>query len=235
MRLDAYLASALNDSRKNVRNYIKQKRVTLSGRVALSAAEKTDGKEVFLDGKKLESRGKIYLLMNKPRGYVSTTENIPESVMSLVPSEFRVKGLAPAGRLDKDSEGLLILTDDGNFAHEIISPSRHMEKVYFVVGAKSFSESDVEAFAKGLTLKDGFKCLPSRLEISRNKNEAFVTLFEGKYHQVRRMAAAVGNHVERLVRLRVGPYLLDGIKEGEVKRFFPGDVKQIKKYDEKEI
>ena len=95
MRLDAYLASALNDSRKNVRNYIKQKRVTLSGRVALSAAEKTDGKEVFLDGKKLESRGKIYLLMNKPRGYVSTTENIPESVMSLVPSEFRVKGSLP--------------------------------------------------------------------------------------------------------------------------------------------
>ena len=221
MRLDAFLSSALNESRSNVKKYIKQKRISLSGKTALSASVNTDGKEVFFDGKKLEIRGNIYLLMNKPKGYVSTTEDIPESVLSLVPDKFRTKNLAPAGRLDKDSEGLLILTDDGNFAHNIISPSRHMDKVYLITVSRPFSEEDKKAFENGIILKDGTVCKPAKLEIAENKTEASVIISEGKYHQVRRMAAAVGNHVERLVRVKIGPYSVNGIKEGQVVEFFP--------------
>lgn len=221
MRLDAFLAAALNESRGDVKKYIKQKRVFLDGVAAKSPSEKTDGKEVVLDGKKLEPRGKTYLLLNKPRGYVSTTENIPESVLTLVPEILRVKNLAPAGRLDKESEGLLILSDDGQFIHDIISPSKHLEKVYFVVAEKPFSDGDVKAFAEGITLKDGSACRSAKLEISENRNEALVKISEGKYHQVRRMTAAVGNRVERLVRLSIGPYSVEGLKEGEVRQFEP--------------
>ncbi len=221
MRLDAFLAAALNESRSNVKKYIKQKRVSLSGKTALSSSENTDGKEVFFDGRRLEAKKNIYLLMNKPRGYISTTDNIPESVLSLVPDKFRTKNLAPAGRLDKDSEGLLILTDDGDFAHNIISPSKHMEKVYLITAARPFREEDKKAFENGIVLKDGTVCRPAKLEISDNKTEASVIISEGKYHQIRRMTAAVGNHVERLIRIKIGPYSVDGIKEGQVAEFFP--------------
>ena len=133
MRLDAFIAAATGESRSIAKKYIKEKRVTLSGDIAKSPAENTDGKIVTLDGKTLTVRKNTYLLMNKPAGYVSTTENIPESVLSLVPPEYKTKGLSPAGRLDKESEGLLILSDDGEFIHRIISPSKHLDKTYFIV------------------------------------------------------------------------------------------------------
>ena len=221
MRLDAFIAAATGESRSIAKKYIKEKRVTLSGAVAKSPSENTDGKTVTLDGKTLAVRKNTYLLMNKPAGYVSTTENIPESVLSLVPPEYKTKGLSPAGRLDKESEGLLILSDDGEFIHRIISPSKHLDKTYFIVAERPFCEEDVKAFADGITLKDGTACRPAHLSVSENKNEATVVITEGKYHQVRRMVASRNNRVLRLVRLKIGPYTLDGIEEGKVVSFIP--------------
>lgn len=225
MRLDAFLAEALNESRGNVKKYIRQKRVMLSGIPAISPSEKVDGKEIFFDGRKIKKRSKTYLLLNKPKGYVSTTESVPESVLSLIPSSLKTKGLAPAGRLDKESEGLLILTDDGSFIHNIISPSKHLEKVYFVVASRPFSSSDIKAFESGIVLKDGTECLPSKLEITENQNEAYITLREGKYHQIRRMVASCGNYVTRLIRIKIGPYSIEGLNSGEFREFNPFEEK----------
>lgn len=221
MRLDAFIAAATGESRSIAKKYIKEKRVAVCGSVSTDSSENVDGKTVTLDGRALTVRKNVYLLLNKPVGYVSTTENIPESVLSLVPSEYRTSRLAPAGRLDKESEGLLILTDDGDFAHRIISPSKHLEKTYSVVAERPFSSFDVEAFGLGITLKDGTVCRPATLTVLKNANEAEVKITEGKYHQVRRMVASRNNRVLRLIRTAIGPYTLDGIAEGKVKEFVP--------------
>ena len=210
MRLDAFIAAATGESRSIAKKYIKEKRVTLSGDIAKSPAENTDGKTVTLDGKTLTVRKNTYLLMNKPAGYVSTTENIPESVLSLVPPEYKTKGLSPAGRLDKDTEGFVLLTDDGALAHRMLSPKTHVPKTYFVRLRDPWQENYAQAFAEGMTIDGGEKCLPADFSASVNcPDECTVVLHEGKYHQVKRMFEKLGNKVVFLKRIKIGELPLD--------------------------
>ncbi|WP_297214451.1 pseudouridine synthase [uncultured Flavonifractor sp.] len=209
-RLDKILANTGRWSRKEVRELVRAGRVTVNGRVARTPEEKHDPASAFLvDGRPVSGERLVYLMLHKPAGLVSATEDPREpTVLTLLPEHLRRVGLFPAGRLDKDTEGLLLLTNDGPLAHRLLSPRRHVDKRYFVRVAGILDQTDAEAFRKGITLADGLICLPAGLEILE-ANTGLVTLREGKYHQIKRMLASRGKPVVYLKRLTMGPLTLD--------------------------
>ena len=217
LRLDRILASTGFYSRRDASLLIRQGRVCVGGNVAVSGDEKHDPESVrvTVDGKPICYREFYYIMLNKPAGYVSSTEDRRErTVMELLDEKYSKLGLFPAGRLDKDAEGLLLLTNDGALAHSITSPAKKIDKRYFVEIDGTVSDGDIDAFAQGLTLGDGAKCMPAALE--RADGGAFVTVREGKYHQVKRMMAALGKPVKYLKRVAIGGLALDeGLMPGE--------------------
>jgi len=218
LRLDRIITSTGLYTRSEAAALIKCGRVTVGGKPACSGAEKHDpyAVQVAVDGERLEYREFRYVMLNKPRGYISSTgDRLERTVMELLDEKYSKLGLFPAGRLDKDAEGLLLLTNDGEFAHNITSPSKKVGKRYFVEINGTITARDVELFAQGITLGDGTKCLPATLEPAPNRG-AFVTLREGKYHQVKKMIAALGMQVVSLKRIAIGNLKLDeGLKPGE--------------------
>ncbi len=210
-RLDKWLSNTGRWSRKEARELVRAGRVQVDGRTARSPEEKYGpDAELLVDGQPVGGAALVYLMLHKPAGLLSATEDPRQpTVLSLLPEHLRRVGLFPAGRLDKDTEGLLLLTNDGPLAHRLLAPRRHVDKTYFVRGAEPFVPADEEAFAAGMELKDGMVCLPARLERLERPEEALVTLREGKYHQIKRMAAARGNRVVYLKRLTMGPLNLD--------------------------
>ena len=167
-------------------------------------------------------------MLNKPCGFVSTTDADEENVLSFVPSELFRKGMFPVGRLDKDTSGLIFLTNDGAFSHMLTSPSRHVEKEYIATLERPLDEICFEFFAEGMTLKDGFTTRPAKLERLGEK-KARVVISEGKYHQVRRMFACCGNRVETLKRVRIGGVELDPtLEEGEVRKLTDEELDLLK-------
>ena len=181
---------------------------------AASAEKKYDAHEVRLlvDGEAVRLCKFVYIMLNKPAGVLSATEDGKgKTVLELLPEEYSRRGLFPVGRLDKDTEGLLLLTDDGQLAHALLSPKRHVDKVYLAVVEGEPDEADRAACARGMELGDGLKCLPAELEIvsAGARSEVKVTLREGKFHQVKRMLAARGKPVVYLKRLSMGPLGLD--------------------------
>ncbi len=210
-RLDRLLASTGKWSRREVKQLIRQGRVLVDGVPAPSPEAKYDPAAVVLtvDGEKISWRAVTWLMMNKPAGVLSATEDGREkTVIDLLPAELRRLGLFPVGRLDRDTEGLLLLTDDGVLAHRLLSPRHHVDKEYFVRVEGRLTREDAEAFRRGMVLGDGFQCLPAELELLGD-GEALVTLREGKYHQVKRMLADRGKPVRYLKRLRMGNLTLD--------------------------
>ena len=161
-------------------------------------------------GAPLEAAGPVYLMLHKPGGVVSATEDSREkTVLSLLPEQYRRLGLFPVGRLDKDTEGLLLLTNDGPLAHRLLAPKSHVDKVYYAQVDGVLDAGDCKAFRQGITLADGYTCLPARLEVIEDGRAAQITVQEGKYHQVKRMMAARGKPVTYLKRVRFGPLTLD--------------------------
>ncbi len=214
IRLDKIISDTGLASRREAVRLIKSGFVTVDGRPALSGADKYDpsAAEISVRGIALEHRKHYYLMMNKPAGYVSATEDKTEmTVIQLLDRTCSRLGLFPAGRLDKDAEGLLILTDDGDYAHRIISPAHMVYKTYYVETEGSLSAGDEAAFSDGIVLRDGLHCLPARMKIitSGAKSTAYVKLREGKYHQVKRMLAACGKPVTYLKRIAIGGLKLD--------------------------
>lgn len=209
-RLDKLLANTGRWSRKEAHELIKAGRVRVEGAVAGAKDQKIPPEAtVTVDGEPLGPTGPTWLMLHKPQGVVSSTEDPREqTVLSLLPEHFQRRGLFPVGRLDKDTTGLLLLTDDGPLAHTLLSPRRHVDKVYAVEVAGTLDRDDVAAFASGMTLSDGYICLPAVLELT-GPSQGLVTLREGKYHQVKRMCAARGKPVTRLERVRFGPLTLD--------------------------
>ena len=213
MRTDKYIASQRTDlSRTDVKKLIRAGRVTINGEQARSPEQQVpDGAEVCVDGVPVVYREHIYLMLNKPQGYVcSTREGASPTVLELVPPELRRKGLFPAGRLDKDTEGFVLITDDGALAHDMLSPIKHVPKTYFVRLEKPYSEEYAKLFASGITIDGGEKCLPA--EASPDPDDPFactLVLHEGKFHQVKRMFSAAGNTVKYLKRIRIGSLDLD--------------------------
>lgn len=217
-RLDKVLAGTGRWSRREVKLLVRQGLVRLNGTAAVSAEEKCDPETavITVNGETVVLRRFTYVLLHKPGGVLTATEDRrQETVMELLPQELRRVGLAPVGRLDKDTEGLLLLTNDGELTHRLLSPKYHVDKRYFARVDGHLTAAHAEAFAKGMTLGDGLKCLPARLEILPD-NGCIVTVWEGKFHQVKRMLASCGAPVVYLKRLSMGPLVLgDELGRGE--------------------
>ena len=217
-RLDKILANTGRWSRKEVRELVRAGRVTVNGVPVHSPEEKWDpAAEFAVDGVSVSGERMVYLMLHKPAGLVSATEDPKQpTVLELLPDHLKRVGLFPAGRLDKDTEGLLLLTNDGVLAHRLLAPRRHVDKTYFVQVEGQLDETDVEAFSTGMTLGDGLVCMPAGLEVLGQPDTAIVTLWEGKYHQIKRMLASRGKPVRYLKRLTMGPLKLDpALKRGE--------------------
>lgn len=209
-RLDKRLAATGRWSRKEARELIRAGRVTIDGQCARAPEQKVGDEAVAVDGVPLERDSAVYLMLHKPGGVVSATEDTREkTVLSLLPEQYQKQGVFPVGRLDKDTEGLLLLTNDGPLAHRLLSPKNHVDKVYYAQVDGILNQEDCEAFHCGVTLADGYTCLPAGLELLEGGRAALVTVREGKYHQVKRMLAARGKPVLYLKRLSMGPIALD--------------------------
>ncbi len=196
-------------SRKDIKQLIKKKAVMVNGDVAIKPEMQVDEADtVTVDGTVISYKQFVYLILNKPSGYVSATEDKHYPVVcDLIPQEYRHFGVFPAGRLDIDTEGLLILTTDGAFVHDITSPKKNVYKRYFARLDKPACASDVSEFASGMEFKD-FTAKPARLEICDNPYEAYVEIAEGKFHQVKRMFERVGKTVVYLKRESIGNLVL---------------------------
>ena len=211
LRLDKFLSEQGVASRKELKEIIRSGRVSVDGvRQCLTEAKIDPERSVILvDGKQISSRRSHSYMLHKPLGVVTATEDRSErTVLDLLPPELKRLGLFPVGRLDKDTSGLLILTNDGDFAHRVISPKSTVEKCYSARVEGVLDEEDCRAFLEGITLKDGTRCLPAKLEILE-KDRCLVRVIEGKYHQVRRMLASRGKPVLTLHRLSIGALTLD--------------------------
>ena len=230
MRLDKLIAGSGAATRSEAKKAIRAGRVTVDGLAVTDPAAHCDpGAELRLDGERVVWQEYLYLLMNKPAGYLSVTEDHrAPTVLELLPPELRKRNLSPAGRLDKDSEGLLLLTSDGDFCHRVISPKSGIEKEYYIEVDRPFPEGAEGLFASGASLEDGEICLPARLEPSPDRLRAHVFLREGKYHQVKRMAIAAGVKVKYLKRLSVGGVCLDPLLgPGEFRELTAGERRKI--------
>ena len=211
MRLDKLLSECGVASRKEIRQLIRSGRVSVDGAAAASPELKLDPYKalVCLDGTKIEYAKYHYYMMNKPAGVLSATDDgRQKTVLDLVTPEMRKIGLFPVGRLDKDTTGLLLLTNDGEFAHRVISPRSGIVKVYHARTEAPVDEADITAFKEGLTLGDGTKCLPAGLKLLPD-GSCLVEVMEGKYHQVKRMLSSRGKPVTELKRLSIGGLKLD--------------------------
>ncbi|MCT4783918.1 MULTISPECIES: pseudouridine synthase [Exiguobacterium] len=215
MRIDKLLANMGYGSRKDVKILLKQGVVRIDDQVVKDAKRqvKLETERVTVYGDVVEYRPFVYLMMNKPEGVVSATEDqVETTVIELIDPSYAHYELFPVGRLDKDTTGLLLLTNDGAFNHALMSPRKHVDKVYVAEVDGEMTVEEVRRFAEGVELEDGYTTKPARLEvISRNGRRSTIrlTLSEGKYHQVKRMVAAVGKHVERLERIQIGTLELD--------------------------
>lgn len=213
-RLDKIIASTGRYSRREVKQLIRQGRIRVDGVAPRSSEEKVDPEAVSItiDGMVLPYQKYTWIMLHKPAGVLSATEDgRGRTVLDLLPEDLRRRNLFPVGRLDKDTEGLLLLTNEGGLAHDLLSPRHHVDKVYYARCDGPLSAEDCKAFAEGMVLEDGTRCLPAGLEVlsSGARSEALVTLREGKFHQVKRMLAARGAPVQYLKRLKMGNLTLD--------------------------
>lgn len=233
-RLDKIIASTGRWSRREAKELARRGLVTVDGASVRSVEEKVDPEEaeIVVDGEALRYRRYTWVMLNKPAGYLSATEDgRGETVLDLLPRELQRQGLFPVGRLDKDTEGLLLLTNEGVLAHALLSPKRHVDKVYYARTAGRLTEEDCRAFAAGMSLEDGLRCLPARLEIlsAGEESEARVTLREGKFHQVKRMLAARGKPVAYLERVEMGGLPLDpGLPRGAFRFLTEEEVAELR-------
>ena len=229
-RLDKFLSSQTALSRKEAQKAIKEKRVLLNGTVVRAADTKVDTESdtVSLDGQPLTYQQYVYYMMDKPEGVVSATKDREErTVLDLLPPEWRRDGLFPAGRLDKDTTGLLLITDDGDLAHRMLSPKKHVQKRYIATLDREPDDSIASAFEAGIVLGDGTVCKSGQAELLGGCRVA-VVISEGKYHQVKRMFAALGYHVEALRRVQIGGLTLnEGSKPGEVRVLTAEEAKKV--------
>ena len=233
-RLDKIIASTGKWSRKEVKNLIRHGQVLVDGLPAAGPEEKADPEaaEIVVNGERLTYQRYTWIMLNKPAGYLSATEDgRGKTVLDLLAQELRRQGLFPVGRLDKDTEGLLLLTNEGGLAHDLLSPRHHVDKVYYARVAGHLTEEDCQAFAAGMTLNDGLVCQSAVLEIlsAGEESEAHVTLREGKVQQVKRMLAYRGKPVLYLERVKMGNLTLDpDLPRGEYRFLTAEEVENLR-------
>ena len=228
-RLDKFLCDSGAGTRSQVKLMLKAGRVTVDGKVEKDNSRKIDPRTqtVTLDGEVLGGFRRVVVMLNKPAGFVTATEDKNDRpVMELLPPEYRHLDLKPVGRLDKATEGLLLFTNDGELLHRLISPKKEVPKVYYARHEGNASGEDVLAFAAGLTLRDGLRCLPAKLE-PLGPGESLVTVCEGKYHQVRRMMASRNMTVTHLERRQEGPLILGDLPRGAVRELTAEEIASL--------
>lgn len=229
MRLDRYLCELNIGSRSQVREFVKKGLVSVNGQVIRAAdykiEEQTD--QVTFQGRELVYRKFVYYMLNKPQGVVSATQdNTAGTVVELLGAEGR-KDLFPVGRLDKDTEGLLLLTNDGELAHRLLSPKKHVDKTYQATLAHPLSEADIRLLEQGVDIGEDRPTMPAKVE-ALSEGVILLTIQEGKYHQVKRMLQAVGNQVTALKRIRFGKITLDeGLAPGAYRPLTPQEEKKL--------
>ena len=228
-RLDKFLCDSGAGTRSQVKLLLKAGRVAVDGRVEKDNGRKIDPAKqvVTLDGEVLGGKRRAVVMLNKPAGYVTATEDpVERTVMELLPESMKHLDLKPVGRLDKATEGLLLFTNDGDLLHRLISPKKEVPKIYYAKHEGTAAREDVEAFAKGLTLRDGTVCLPAGLE-ALGEGESLITVCEGKYHQVRRMMASRNMTVTYLERRKEGPLALGSLPRGQVRELTEEEIKAL--------
>ena len=228
-RLDKFLCDCGAGTRSQVKLILKAGRVTVDGVVQRDNSCKIDPQKqtVLLDGAPLRAVGQVVVMLNKPAGYVTATEDRQEqTVMELLPAEYKFLDLKPVGRLDKQTEGLLLFTNDGDLLHRLISPKKEVPKVYYARHEGDVTPEDVKAFAQGQTLRDGTVCLPAVLE-RIGAGESLITVCEGKYHQVRRMMASRNMTVLYLERRQEGALTLGDLPRGAVRPLTPEEIREL--------
>lgn len=230
-RIDKIISSAKNVSRKEASLLIKQGKITVNGKTVKSPKEKFDEKSdvIFCGDEKIEYNKFVYIMMNKPKGVISASEGKSDlTVIDILPKEMKRKNLFPAGRLDKDTTGFMLITDDGDFAHRILSPKNHIEKTYIADLDKPFDDDVVADFEKGIELKDAV-CMPARIAaLNGDFTKAVVTIKQGMYHQIKRMFKKHSITVVGLKRIKMGGLILDtSLKEGECRYITPEELKII--------
>lgn len=235
-RLDKVLSNLGYGSRKEIKAFVKSGEVEVDGNIAKNSDMKVDPEKVRIKvwGEEINYRKYIYLMMNKPAGVVSATfDNYDETVIDLLEPEHAAFNPFPVGRLDKDTEGLLLITNDGELNHRLTSPKWHVDKVYYAEIDKTVDEKDIDAFEKGITLDDGYKCLPANLKIistNEDGSEVYVTIQEGKFHQVKRMFEARDKKVVYLKRISMGEIALDEeLEEGQYRELSQEEIEILKK------
>ena len=240
MRIDKMLANIGYGSRKEVKKLLKSGAVKVDGMTIKDAKQHVDPEQqtVTVYGEEVEYREFIYLMMNKPPGILSATEDDrQETVVDILQEEDQVFAPFPVGRLDKDTEGLLLLTNDGQLAHRLLSPKKHVPKTYFAIIEGEVTEDDIVAFKQGVTLEDGYHTKPGDLEIVKSGpiSEIKLTITEGKFHQVKRMFEAVDKRVTYLKRLTMADLVLDETLElGEYRELTEEELEGLLKYEKKD-
>ncbi|PTE85203.1 16S rRNA pseudouridine(516) synthase [Staphylococcus equorum] len=229
MRIDKFLANMGVGTRTEVKQLLKKGNVTVNDKKEKSPKTQVspDTDIVSVNETQIQYIDKIYLMLNKPKGYLSATEdNNQQTVIDLV-EEFRYLELFPVGRLDKDTEGLLLITNDGQFNHQLMSPTKHVSKTYEVISEKTITKNDIESFKTGIELNEGL-AKPAQLVEGDEKNKSFVTIYEGRYHEVKRMFHAIDNEVLALKRISIGDLKLDSaLAPGEYRHLTQQDFKQL--------
>lgn len=210
MRLDKYISDSTACSRREIKKLVRYRAVTVNGEVVVNADVQVDeSAEVRINGKKILYRKYVYLMLNKPSGYISATEDKHDPVVvDLVPEEYRHFQVFPVGRLDKDTEGLLLLTNDGQFDHALMSPKKKVMKRYYAELDQAAQPEDAERFRAGMEFQD-FTAQPAVLEITDDPKKVYIEIAEGKFHQVKRMCQRIGKEVLYLKRVAIGTLKLD--------------------------
>lgn len=231
-RIDKIIASTTTHTRKEVKELLRQKRVTVNGITVTDAGFKADSANdtITVDGVSFTAKPHIYIMLNKPTGIVSASRSADErTVVDLVPPDLRRNGLFPAGRLDKDTTGFVLITDDGDFAHRILSPKNHIQKTYVAHLAAPITPAEIATLQAGVTLRDGTVLMPASVQIaSADAQTVQIRICEGKYHQIKRMIASVGNRVTALERTHMGALSLDSdLAPGECRELTEEEVRKI--------
>jgi 16S rRNA pseudouridine516 synthase len=230
MRLDKFLADNLCISREQAKEMIKRRTVLINDTVVrLFDIKVSEGDKITADGREIIYTKHIYLLLNKPAGLVCENRKTADgTVFSCIPENLRRKNLSVCGRLDKDTEGLLIITDDGDFVHKIISPKNHIEKTYFARLRDAANADYTEKLAAGLTIDGGEICKSAKIEYTEIENEVYITISEGKYHQIKRMFLSLGNEVTFLRRVKCGGLTLpENLPIGGIQVLTPTDCDRL--------
>lgn len=235
IRIDKYLSNMGIGSRKDIKKHIKMGRVKINEKIVKESNDSVNKNDIVrFDNEVIEYEEFTYIMMNKPQGVISATEDkYQNTVLDILEDRYKNRGLFPAGRLDKDTEGLLILTNNGTLAHNMLSPKKHVTKKYLVKVVGRLGESDVKAFENKIVLEDGYECMPAKLDILESDEEslAIVEIKEGKFHQVKRMFLATDKTVVYLKRISMGPISLDeSLKLGEYRKLTAEELNLLENY-----